>query len=63
MISERKMDYLLKIAELKSISNAAKELYVSQPALSQLITSLEKPTTQKFLNIKPESWFLPIPAN
>lgn len=42
MINEKKMDYLLKIAETQSITNAAKELYVSQPALSQLITSLEK---------------------
>ena len=52
MISERKMDYLLKIAELKSISNAAKELYVSQPALSQLITSLEKTYNTKIFEYK-----------
>lgn len=42
MVNEKKMDYLLKIAQTQSITNAAKELYVSQPALSQLITSLEK---------------------
>lgn len=42
MISERKMEYLLKIAETQSLTQAANELYVTQPALSQLITSLEK---------------------
>lgn len=52
MISERKMDYLLKIAELQSISNAAKELYVSQPALSQLINSLEKTYNTKIFEYK-----------
>lgn len=52
MISERKMDYLLKIAELQSISNAAKELYVSQPALSQLVNSLEKTYNTKIFEYK-----------
>ena len=52
MISERKMSYLLKIAELQSISNAAKELYVSQPALSQLINSLEKTYNTKIFEYK-----------
>lgn len=52
MISERKMDYLLKIAETQSISSAAKELYVSQPALSQLINSLEKTYNTKIFEYK-----------
>ena len=52
MVSERKMDYLLKIAETQSISNAAKELYVSQPALSQLIASLEKTYNTKIFEYK-----------
>lgn len=42
MINERKMDYLLKIAETRSITSAARALYVSQPALSQFVSSLEK---------------------
>lgn len=52
MLNERKMDYLLKIAETQSITNAAKELYVSQPALSQLITSLEKTYHTKIFEYK-----------
>lgn len=52
MINERKMDYLLKIAQLQSISGAAKELYVSQPALSQLIASLEKTYDTKIFEYK-----------
>ena len=42
MINDRKLDYLLKIAETRSITSAAKALYVSQPALSQFVSSLEK---------------------
>ena len=42
MINDRKMDYLLKIAETRSITSAARALYVSQPALSQFVSSLEK---------------------
>lgn len=38
----RQFRYLLKIAEEGSISQAAQKLYVSQPSLSQLLTSVEK---------------------
>lgn len=52
MISERKMNYLIKIAETQSITKAANELYVTQPALSQLITSLEKTYGTKIFEYK-----------
>lgn len=52
MVSERKMDYLLKIAETRSISSAARELYVSSPALSQLISQLEKLYDTKIFEYK-----------
>ena len=42
MINDRKLDYLLKIAETRSITSAARALYISQPALSQFVSSLEK---------------------
>lgn len=38
----RQFHYILKVAELGSISKAAQKLYVSQPSLSQLIASVEK---------------------
>lgn len=38
----RQFHYILKVAELGSISRAAQALYVSQPSLSQLISSVEK---------------------
>lgn len=38
----RQFRYILKVAELGSVSKAAKNLYVSQPSLSQLIASVEK---------------------
>lgn len=38
----RQFDYMLKVAEEKSISKAAKELYISQPSLSQYILKLEQ---------------------
>lgn len=57
MVDERKMDYLLKIAEMQSISAAAKALYVTQPALSQLITSLEKTYNTKIFEYKNRKLF------
>ena len=38
----RKLEYLLKVAETHSITEAAKQLYITQPALSQVIAVLEK---------------------
>lgn len=38
----QKMKYLLKVAELESVTEAAKELYISQPALSQVISYIGK---------------------
>lgn len=38
----RQMKYVLKVAEEKSFSLAAKKLYISQPSLSQLILKLEE---------------------
>jgi len=37
----KKMQYFIAIAEEKSISQAAKRLYISQPALTQFLHSLE----------------------
>lgn len=36
-----KYPYIQKVAELQNISKAAKELYISQPALTRIITNLE----------------------
>lgn len=41
-MDSKKLEYLLKIAETQSITEAAKQLYLSQPALSQVVNSLEK---------------------
>lgn len=38
----RQLNYILKIAEEKNISSAAKKLYISQPSLSQLLSTVEK---------------------
>ncbi|MDF2564927.1 MAG: transcriptional regulator, LysR family [Massilibacillus sp.] len=38
----RQLKYVLKVAEEKSFSLAAKKLYISQPSLSQLILKLEE---------------------
>ncbi|MDQ0205068.1 LysR family transcriptional regulator [Pectinatus haikarae] len=38
----RQLRYVLKIAEEKNISLAAKKLYISQPSLSQLLLTVEK---------------------
>lgn len=38
----QQLDYLIKIAETQSITQAAKELYISQPSLSNAMKELEK---------------------
>lgn len=40
-MDNRQFDYFLKIVETKSFSKAAKQLYISQPSLSQYINRLE----------------------
>ena len=38
----KQYDYILTVAEEKSISKAAKKLFISQPSLSQYINRIEK---------------------
>ena len=38
----KKLEYLIKVSELGSITEAAKQLYITQPALSQVISAMEK---------------------
>lgn len=38
----QKMRYLLKVAELQSVTEAARQLFISQPALSQVIAYMER---------------------
>ena len=38
----KKLKYIITIAELKSISKAANELFISQPSLSSILSNLEK---------------------
>ena len=42
MINHREIQYLLTICQEKSITGAARKLYISQPALSKMITKLEE---------------------
>ncbi len=40
-MDEKKMHYLIKIAELQSVTEASQQLFISQPALSQVIRAVE----------------------
>ena len=42
MINEKRIQYLLTVAQEQSITTAAKKLYVSQPALSRMILDIEQ---------------------
>ena len=42
MMNKKKLEVLEKVAKVGSISAAAKELFISQPALSQTVSSIEK---------------------
>lgn len=50
----QKMRYLLKIVELGSITEAAKQLYISQPALSQTVAYMEQKFAIKIFSRKDE---------
>lgn len=41
-MDSKKLEYLLKIAETRSVTEASKQLFISQPALSQVIGAMEK---------------------
>jgi len=41
-MTERELLYIKTIADVKSFSNASKQLYVSQPSLSQCVSNVEK---------------------
>ena len=41
-MNSKKLKYIIKIAELRSISKAANELFISQPSLSSILSNLEK---------------------
>ena len=42
MINEKRIQYLLTVAQEQNITTAAKKLYISQPALSRMILDLEQ---------------------
>ena len=42
MINEKRIQYLLSVAQEQNITTAAKKLYISQPALSRMILDLEQ---------------------
>lgn len=45
-------DYVIKVAELRSISKAAQELYMSQPALTKAINNIEEELGAQLFNRK-----------
>ena len=38
----KQITYIIKVAECRNITKAARELYISQPSLSQLISKAEE---------------------
>ena len=41
-MNTRQLRYVIKVAEERSFSIAAKKLYIAQPSLSQFISKVEK---------------------
>lgn len=48
------LHYILEVAKLKSITKAARQLYLAQPSLSSAISNLEQELRIKIFNRKPE---------
>ncbi len=46
----KQFSYIIKVAEVKNITRAAQELYISQPSLSNYITKLEEDLGVKLFN-------------
>ena len=42
LVDLKQIEYILKIAEMKNVSQASKELFISQSALNQQLLKLEK---------------------
>lgn len=42
MINHKQIQYLMEVCRQKNITSAAQRLYISQPALSRMISDVEK---------------------
>lgn len=50
LLDSKQMHYILKVVECQNITRAAEQLYVSQPALSSLISKVEEELGAKIFN-------------
>ena len=48
MLNQKQAEYFLEIVNCGSITEAAKNLFISQPALSQTIKNIEKTAVSSF---------------
>ncbi|MGL5314367.1 MAG: LysR family transcriptional regulator, partial [Peptostreptococcaceae bacterium] len=49
-MNSKKLNYIITISELQSISKAAAQLFISQPSLSNIVSNLEKELGIKLFN-------------
>jgi DNA-binding transcriptional LysR family regulator len=49
-MNSKKLNYIITISELQSISKAASQLFISQPSLSNIVSNLEKELGIKLFN-------------
>ena len=57
----RHLKIFITVAECGSMNTAAKELFLSQPTISQAIRELEEPMTRVFLTVCPDGFISPLP--
>ena len=57
-MTDRELLYVKTVTEVKSISRAAKKLFITQPSLSQSIQRIEQSLGTKLFNRTPEGLIL-----
>ena len=56
------LQYVLAIAKYKNLSYAARNLFITQPALSHQLNAIEKELGKNSSSGAPTAWRLPRPA-
>lgn len=56
MIRVRQLEYIVVVAECGSITAAAQELFLSQPALTKAISNLEHDYKVRLFDRTPREW-------
>ena len=61
-MTDRQLECIIAIADHRSLTGAAKQLYVSQSSLSQMLTKAEQELGYSYFHAPAPLWFPPMPG-